>query len=241
MKKTKRKLNKIKNEILDILYPPRCTGCGEVLIKGMMCESCKRSILPMKKPICRKCGSSLCDHDALECDPISAQVIGVYYYGGAVKKMILELKNGKNDRILDEMFGDLCDRISEEYSDIDFDMTVCVPSYYKEEHNASAVIAKRISESYALDFDENTLEKYRKTRKQHTLTQGERMDNVKNSIRVLEGKEEYVRGKTVLLCDDVKSTGSTLDECCKALYLSGAKKVCCVCIAVSEYIKDMAK
>lgn len=238
MKNFKKSFKILQGKILDAVYPPRCTGCGEILVSGALCENCRKSMIPISQPVCLKCGSSLNDHDSLECNEISAPVVGAYYYGGVVKKLILALKNGTKDEALDEFFDDLCEKISKVYADVNFDIAVCVPSYDKNEYNASVEIAKRLSRAYFLEFDRYTLEKYRQTQKQHMLTQKERMENLKSSIRVTSGKEEYVKGKTVLLCDDVKSTGSTLDECAKALYFAGAKKVYCVCIAISDYIRE---
>lgn len=241
MKNTKSVINKIKDMLLDAVYPPRCSGCGEVILRGVLCEKCEKSFAPIASPVCHKCATSLKDHDTLDCTAISAEVVGAYYYGGVVKSLILEFKDDTKDGIFDVFFTDVCDKISKEYADVDFDIAVSVPSYDKDEYNCSSVIAKRLAEAFMLDFDRETLIKYRKTEKQHLLGQSERMKNLVNSISVADEKRDYVFGKTVLLCDDVKSTGSTLDECAKALYAAGAKKVCCICIAISEYIRDISK
>lgn len=237
MKQSKYVWRKIKNIILNAVYPPRCSGCGELLNKGALCEKYKKSMVPLVSPICHKCGTSLSDHDPLECDGICAEVVAAYYYGGAVKQLILDLKDNVRDDVFDEFFSDVCDKISREYAVVDFDLAVCVPSYEKSAYSSSAVIAERLAEAFMLDFDGEILVKYRQTQKQHFLNREEREINLKDSIKVAEKKASAVVGKTVLLCDDVKSTGSTLNECAKALYSAGAKKVCCICIAVSDYVR----
>ncbi|MDD6021340.1 MAG: double zinc ribbon domain-containing protein [Oscillospiraceae bacterium] len=241
MKRAGLLFKRIKNIILNAVYPPRCSGCGEVLTSGALCEKCKKSLVPIEAPVCHRCGASLRDHDALTCGKISAETVAAYYYGGIVKSLIIELKDHTRDGVFNEFFADVCDKISTEYSDVDFDTAVCVPSYEKKKYSSSAVIAERLADAYMLDFDENTLVKYRETKKQHMLNQEERLTNLADSIKVDENKAEKVRGKTILLCDDVKSTGATLDECAKALYSAGAKKVCCICIAVSDYVCNQDK
>ncbi len=231
----KRRLKRIKSIILDAIYPPRCSGCGKLLSEGAVCDKCRKSLVPIASPVCHKCGASLKDHDPLTCDQICAETVAAYYYGGTVKNMILELKDNVRDGIFDEFFADVCDKITSEYADVEFDTAVCVPSYDKDEYNSSAVIAERLARAFLLDFDRETLEKCRETQKQHFLGMDERLTNLSGSIKIGEGKAESVKGKTVLLCDDVKSTGATLNECAKALYSAGAKKVCCISIAVSDY------
>lgn len=231
----KLKLKRIKSILLDALYPPRCSGCGGLLAEGAVCEKCKKSLVPIASPVCHKCGASLKDHDPLTCDSICAETVAAYYYGGTVKNMILELKDNIRDGIFDEFFADVCDKIVSEYPDVEFEAAVCVPSYEKNEYSSSAVIAERLARAFMLDFDRETLTKFRQTQKQHFLGMEERLTNLSDSIKIGDGKEKTVEGKTVLLCDDVKSTGATLNECAKALYAAGAKKVCCVCIAVSDY------
>ena len=226
---------RIGNMLLDALYPPRCSGCGKLLSEGAVCAKCKKSLVPIASPVCHKCGASLKDHDPLTCDQICAETVAAYYYGGTVRNMILELKDNVRNGIFDEFFADICDKITSEYADVEFDTAVCVPSYDKDEYNSSAVIAERLARAFLLDFDRDTLEKCRETQKQHFLTMEERLTNLSDSIRVSGGKSEHMVGKTVLLCDDVKSTGATLNECAKALYSAGAKKVCCISIAVSDY------
>ena len=83
------------------------------------------------------------------------------------------------------------------------------------------------------DIDEKTVE----TKKQHNLSATERMTNLDNTFRLKSGAD--VRGKTVILCDDIKTTGTTLKKCCDVLFENGARDVYCLCIAVSDYQQDM--
>lgn len=241
MKKYKQLLRKIKKIILDAVYPPRCVGCGELLNDQALCDKCKKTLIPIASPVCHKCGASLSDHDPLDCGGINAEVVATYYYGGTVKKMILELKDNARDNVFDEFLADVCDKVSFEYATVKFDATVCVPSYESSEYSSSALIAERLAEAFMLDFDREVLVKYRQTQKQHLLNRAKREINLSDSIKVNDDKAEGVVGKTLLLCDDVKSTGTTLNECAKALYSAGAKKVCCICIAVSDYVCNKYK
>lgn len=228
-------LRKVFDSVLSAFYPERCAVCGEVIESGKtMCESCKNEVLPIFGDICHKCAVSLDEHDKTRCRELEAPVIAAYYYRGAVRNLIIDFKAASSVKSFGVFSFSFFERMAREYSDIDFDITVCVPSEGKKK-STSRIISEETAKRFMLGFDKDVLEKYRHTEKQHRLKTQERFHNLENSIRVREGKEAFVKDKTVLLCDDVKTTGSTLSECAKALYKAGAKKVYCACIAVSDY------
>ena len=228
-------LRKAFDAVLSALYPDRCAVCGEVIESGKrLCESCKDEVFPIFGDICHNCGVGLDCHDKTRCRSFEAPVIAAYYYRGAVRNLIIDFKDTRSVKAFGVFSPSFFERIAREYSDIDFDITVCVPSEGKKK-GTSRIISEETAKRFLLGFDKDVLEKYRHTEKQHRLKTRERFHNLENSIRVREGKEAFVKDKTVLLCDDVKTTGSTLSECAKALYKAGAKKVYCACIAVSDY------
>lgn len=226
---------KILDFLLSSLFPNRCSVCGEVIEhKRHLCDNCKRFVAPIFSPVCHKCGVSLCDHNEEKCKEISAPVIGAFYYRDSVRRVIIDFKDTKRVSFFNCFSQGFFEKIAIEYAETDFDVVVCVPSYEKGK-TTSKIIGKETAEHFFIPFDGDILEKYRATEKQHRLSMTERMTNLKNSIRVRNGKEGLVKDKTVLLCDDVKTTGSTLNECVKALYAAGAKDVYCACVAVSDY------
>ena len=86
----------------------------------------------------------------------------------------------------------------------------------------------------------NYLVKLYDTKQQHTLKESLRSGNVLGIFDVDE-KEYSPEGKTVLLCDDVKTTGATLNECAKMLKLHGAKDVKCVTATITKKQVDKSK
>ena len=102
---------------------------------------------------------------------------------------------------------------------------MCVPSFSKKETRLS-VLAKEFCLEKDILFIPDVLKKIRQTEKQHKLSGDERR---KNLIGAFEA-ENSVCGKTVLLIDDIYTTGSTVTECSKALYAKGAAKVCVLAI-----------
>ncbi len=224
--------------LLSAFFPDRCSVCGEVVESGKcICDKCRFLVFPIESPVCTKCGASLEGHSEDRCREISAPVIGAYYYRDAVRNIIINFKDTKQLRFYRFLSLGLYEKIASEYSGVDFDIAVCVPTREKRK-STSGIICRETAKRFFIDFDVDVLEKYRETKKQHRLSVEERFTNLENSIRVRAGKESLVNGKTVLLCDDVKTTGTTLNECVKALYSAGAKEIYCACLAVSDYSSD---
>ena len=122
-----------------------------------------------------------------------------------------------------------------EFGDVKFDVITCVPQTKKKRrkrgYNQSALLAKQISHELSVPFNELLLFKTRETADQHDLRGKDRLKNLKNAFAA--ENEDAVKDKTILLCDDIKTTGATLNECRKTLLKAGAKAVCCATIAVT--------
>lgn len=229
------KLRELLDTVLSAFYPERCSVCSEVIDRGdSLCENCRTDIFPLEGDICHKCGVALREHDSSKCRETGAPVIASYYYRGSVRDIIIDFKDTKREKYFEYFAHNFFETIAREYSGIKFDIAVCVPSVNNKK-STSEIICRETAEKFLIGFDKDILEKYRETEKQHRLGMEERFHNLENSIRVHQGKENKVKGKTILLCDDVKTTGSTLGECTKALYEAGAKNVYCACLTVSDY------
>ena len=229
------KKRKFLDLVLSAFFPSRCEVCGEVIEMGRdVCDKCNNEIFPITGEVCHKCGVGLSSHSQERCREMTAPVIAAYYYKDTVRNLIINFKETKNKKYFERFSLAFYEKIASEYCDIDFDLAVCVPSK-SEKKTTSSIICKETAKRFLIDCDISVLEKYRQTEKQHRLNMAERFNNLENSIRVRRGKEALVKDKTILLFDDVKTTGTTLSECAKALYNSGAKAVYSACLAVSDY------
>ena len=100
--------------------------------------------------------------------------------------------------------------------------------------NQSELLAKAISERIEKPYSANNLKRIRNTQPQSLLNAEQRKQNIKGAFSV-ENVEE-IKGKTVLLIDDIFTTGTTVNECSKVLYESGAKRVLFFSLAVVESV-----
>ena len=131
-------------------------------------------------------------------------------------------------------------RFSEAYPLVKADTVTYVPmterAQKKRGYNQSRLLALEISKRLLVPFD-TLLVKQCDTKRQHDLTAEERTTNLVGAFGVADGAD--ITGKTVILCDDIKTTGSTLAECVKVLKSCGAKEVYCLCAAISDYSPEL--
>ena len=118
-----------------------------------------------------------------------------------------------------------------EYDLSSFDFVTCVPmhkrSFKKRHFNQAEELAKEFCAFTGLIYLD-TLEKYKQNKPQHSMHRSARASNVKGVFRVLD--KQAVRGRKILLVDDIITTGNTLGECARLLKKAGCAEVSCVTV-----------
>ena len=232
------KISYIFEKLIRTIYPEHCPVCDKLIPLNEDYCSCSRDISEqLGDDYCRHCGQNK-EHCSCfaENSFFLPDVAGVYYYGGRVRADILNLKFNNSKKIAVKLGSDMAMRCASVYCDVDFDAVSFMPmtksAYLKRGYNQSQLLAKQVSKMLFVP-SEQLFEKIKDTSAQHNLTGKQRAENLRDSVVIKPGVS--VEGKTVLLCDDVKTTGATLSQCVKLLEDAGAKKVCCICVAVTKY------
>ena len=147
----------------------------------------------------------------------------------AVKRFKFSDETGLSEFFAKEIFA----AVTATFPEKQFDFVACVPltkaKLNTRGYNQSQLLAKNCAALLKTDFRPALLKKH-DTADQHSLKAKERLKNLKNAFE--PNPKVDIKGKTILLCDDIKTTGATLYECRKTLIKAGAKDVCCACIAV---------
>lgn len=234
----KEKMRKIFDKIIRLLYPKYCPVCDKIIpIRYDYCICSRSENIRVKNEYCRHCGHNInncvCDFKNSVALP---DITAPYVYAGKVRADILNLKFN-NDKYLAVKLGtDMAERVACSYADVDFDFVTFVPMSERSRnvrtYNQSELLAKQVAKLLFLPT-EDVFTKIRETQSQHTLGGKERRTNLVDSVKLKSTAS--VKGKTVLLCDDIKTTGSTLSECVEVLRKAGAERVCCVCVALSQF------
>ena len=215
--------------IITFVYPNTCLGCGDIIDEGeYFCDCCFEELqrIDLDKQ-CIKCGlpKGKCDcrKKVYSFDSITAP----FYNKDGAQKAMYTYKFRRRKYISALFAQQMALNFKYVYSDIHFDGICYVPlsvkSYRKRGFNQSREIAVKMSEILKIPIVENALGCKMKRKSQHKVGAGKREENVKGKyypIKQLSGR--------ILLVDDIKTTGATLNECAKQLLSGGATSVCCI-------------
>ncbi len=219
-------LSVLTERMLQLLYPPRCLFCDIILPPDGSCERCADAAKRLKRV-----GEQRTNHTGRNLANLGV-VVSSFIYTGAVSDAVARYKfEGKRDLYRDMvayMVEDVTDCI-----DAAVDLVAHVPSGRGGGDHAK-LLAKGMAQRLQIPFAA-VLSKIRKTEKQHILTRQGRVTNIKDAFAVRH--PDILKEKTVLLCDDVVTSGNTLNECAAALRRAGAKQVyaCVFCATAQDW------
>ena len=229
------------NQFIDIIYPPRCHICKKFLKTPSFCQQCFDGFSKITSPLCPICGRPFVsgvdyDHvceDCLRKRPFYNRATAPYLYDGGLMKAIHQFKYEEKSYLANSLGPLLASFAKERLKEMDDCLVMPVPLHPKRLRergfNQSLLLARYIADLSGTELDFLSLRRIRYTRPQTGLQRDERRKNVR---RAFELKNPHLaKGRTVILVDDVATTGNTLNECARALKRSGAEKVFCMVLA----------
>lgn len=207
-----------------------CPVCGERLTEGEICDKCMASLPKYRR--CEGCGSFL-HPTSYYCNTCSKmdklcfkRNISAFPYEGEFCRSIVRLKY-KDKKYLRYAFSQiLAEQIRSEYADIAFELALPVPTpplrLKQRGYNQVELYARLTAEELHIPFSDSALYTIRENPSLVGKKRTERLQAVKGAFAA---DEAQVKGKTVLLFDDVFTSGATLNACSKALKMAGAAEV----------------
>ncbi|MFH0834532.1 MAG: ComF family protein [Patescibacteria group bacterium] len=219
-------LGKLKNSLLEIIFPVRCTGCGA---EGeWFCESCTQKIVPNAKQFCPVCwrenfGGKVCVRCSSSLDGL--RVAASYQKNPELARAIATLKYKFSENLAQNL-GAILARSVVQKNYFGERVIVPIPLHKKRLRwrgfNQAELLARSAAQKLDLPLQDLLL-RTKNTAQQAKLSRAERLRNLENAFVL---KSDFsVRDKTILLVDDVASTATTLLEAAKVLKKAGAREV----------------
>lgn len=222
-----------------VFFPERCAACGEVVAVGEgLCPACRDTMPRIGVPVCPLCGLEKAWCECKRRRRHYERVVAPWYYDGKGKDAVLRMK-ARGDTVAVALFAEeLADTVRQYYEEISFDGVVFVPCTRRERrrrgYNPGEMVARATAKALELPLW-SCLMKLMDTPSQKTLSAERRTGNL---LGVFEVTDEAVADKTLLLVDDVVTTGATLDECAKMLKIYGARAVYAATVAATRKQKE---
>ena len=207
------KLHRIYRYFIDWLYPNVCPVCGKYIDHDA--------------DLCAECKSGLRLYTGEYPIPGADGFAAYCLYSGSIKGAILHFKHDDCGNSYYAFAVGIYEAVKAKGFDDDIDLIVPIPSskrsLKKRGYNQTELIAKELRYLIGAPYA-NVLEKVTETKEQKSLHMNERAANVAGAFGIRK-KAPEIKGKTILVIDDVCTTGSTLAEAARTLKAAGAGKV----------------
>lgn len=226
--------------IRNLFFPNRCASCGKSLQPSnphCLCGECWDSLPRIRQPYCPRCGRPIGSRTVVPYDTLCGEcrLAGHCFglcrsagrYDGTLRECIHILKYGGRRELAQPLAAFMADFAAEAFAGERYDGLVPVPLHpaklRERGFNQALLLARGVGSLLNIPVRSRVLARIRRGETQSTLSRAERLKNVRGafSLRSKEG----VKGLSLLLIDDVFTTGATAEECARVLLKGGARKV----------------
>lgn len=187
--------------------------CGEY----RRCKHCGEPLTNEKAALCVSCAASR---------TYTARITSAFLYQDEVKNVILVFKKEENAGYAKELAAYTAAMVKNDLGGVSFDFVISVPPRLgkgADGYDQAAFLAKAVAKRLDIPYLKNAMRQTREVKKQSSLSREERRLNLFDVFEVVS--PDKVRNKTLLLVDDVSTTGTTLEECAKELKRVGVYRV----------------
>jgi ComF family protein len=238
-------IKELSEGILDIIYPKRCPICMDIIPidkEVKICETCIEKLPYITDPRCKKCSKPIDDetikycYDCTNNEHYYNKGWAVWLYEGNIKKSLQRFKYNNNKNYGRIFAKEVVTLYNKEITEAKIDLIVPVPLYIKKQkkrgYNQAQIIANNISKYLDIPCNNDCLVRIKDTKPQKNLSDKERINNTKKAFKVV--MSSVVMDKKILICDDIYTTGNTINSCAKELLNSGAKEIYFCTLAIGK-------
>lgn len=237
-------LKELLNDVSDIIFPPQCLACSEIINpqeNRIFCSFCAEKIHFITGSFCPICGVPFPDSPAgihvcgrcWEKRPYFTRARAVAVFEDVIMNTIHKFKYNRSISTGSGLSSFMADFSFPDFNFSEYSLIVPVPLHIKKLRergfNQSLVLARGIGKKYCLPVNFSLLKRSKFTLTQTGLNKAEREKNIKGAFVVPD--KNKVAGESIILIDDVYTTGATINECTKVLLRAGAQKTAVLTLA----------
>lgn len=235
-------LRRLRERLLEVFYPRRCPVCAQIVTPrgALVHEECREKLLYVREPACKRCGRQLAQPEREYCGECAGRDFhylrgyAVWQYEEHIKRSLSEFKYHSRKEFADfyarEALRLYRAQIEREKPDVLIPVPVHSTRRAERGFNQAELIARRIGEAAGIPVDAHYLLRTKRTERLKELDRRERKKMLKDAFGVDPAKKAGYR--SVMLVDDIYTTGSTIDACAAALQRAGVERVTFLSMAV---------
>jgi ComF family protein len=232
-------LSRFRHKAVELIYPPQCVQCEAATMSAQaLCPACWRALPLIEQPCCDRLGvpfaadygPGLLSPQALADPPRFDRARAVCLHKEGGRALVTRLKFG--ERLdLAKVMGLMMAQAGREVL-AGADMLIPVPLHWfrlwRRRYNQAALLADVVSGHSGIPVERQLLRRIRHTRPQVGLTRDARRTNLVKAFALDSQRLDAVKGRAVVLVDDVRTTSSTLNACAHILRKAGAARIECL-------------
>lgn len=215
-------------KILRLIYPAKCMVCDKILmedVRAFLCDQCKNAL--------ERYGRGFFRNERM---PAVDSVFSAFYYNGGIETAIHAFKFKNQPGLSGTISRLMCEELENHGGIPESDYIVPVPMHPRKKrqrgYNQSELIAVKLGEYFNIEVRTDILRKVKYTRPQSRLKRIDRIHNLEGTFALEPGAS--VEGKSILLVDDVLTTGTTMNTCAKILKDKGTAHIYGIVAAIAE-------
>ena len=228
--------------LLDLVYPRRCPVCDKAVkpFGNLICEDCKKKIKYIKAPFCQKCGKELKDKRAVFCHDCNCREhsydsgMALFAYHSVADSIYRFKYCGRQEYAA--YYGErIAVVLGKKILALKPDAIIPVPIHTSKErvrgYNQAELIALELGRILDIPVETGLIKRIRKTTPMKELSAQERQNNLKKAFKICRND---VKLNTVIIVDDIYTTGSTIDAMAMELHKVGIEQVHFMALAIGN-------
>ncbi|BBF44814.1 competence protein F homolog, phosphoribosyltransferase domain [Lachnospiraceae bacterium KM106-2] len=239
-------LKKMVEDFLGLLYPKRCPICEKIVIPKdkRICEECYENLKLIHEPRCKKCSKPISNAETEYCYDCQKREFhyekgyALWVYDSAMRKSIAAFKY--KNRVENGAFyvEELLKYYYDKIIKLNVDGIIPIPIHKSKRrqrgYNQASIIAQGIADAIHIPLYDDVLLRVVNTLPQKELNNRQRFYNLKHAFAAAHIAEYHLEGKSILLVDDIYTTGSTIEACSIILKQAGVKNVYFISLCIGK-------